>query len=519
MQLVALVLSFSLAVLLAFSPAHAERRIALVFGNDAYINVPALKKAVNDARAIDAALKDLGFTVRRHENLDQRQTARALVAFETEIEPGDQVMLFFSGHGFEIRGINYLLPVDVPAALPGQEELVRDSAFAVDRLVDRLRERGARTAILVLDACRDNPFQQRGVRSLPGRGGLARMDPADGVFVLMSAGAKQIALDRLSDADPDPNSVFTRHFLRELRRPGQTLVQIAKSTQIEVRKLAATVGHEQTPAYYDQVIGDILLRPLSVGPAAIANAQPKPPIDSSPTETPGKASSGASVPGADLQTAALIRPDPAHIAPLLPQQRAPIASFVRSNVGWSVTVSAPEPMLAMSYRIGEDGALRTMELMDVLDPRTGRRMPNTTFSLSPQQPPTVLHITYTDAQGREVGPYPISFNPDVALFDQQRKTLEMVWPSWVAFTEVRPGHALVFTTLIAYRCAITEVRYGLDGAAPLRRFDLPPCSEKDPFHIPDNAQIMVRIPPSTRSIAVQLSWRDGTRSEIRTIER
>src|SRR5262249_31503425 len=111
----------------------------------------------------------------------------------------------------------------------------------------------------VLDACRDNPFAAAGTRSLPGTRGLARVDAPEGVFVLMSAGAKQEALDRLSDSDANPNSVFTRTFLAELAKPGQTLGQIAKRTQVEVKALAATVGYQQTPAYYDQVIGDVVL--------------------------------------------------------------------------------------------------------------------------------------------------------------------------------------------------------------------------------------------------------------------
>jgi hypothetical protein len=85
------------------------------------------------------------------------------------------------------------------------------------------------------------------------------MTPSEGVFILFSAGAKQMALDQLSTSDPNPNSVFTRIFAQQLAELGLTLVQIAKRTQIDVKQMAASVRHEQTPAYYDQVVGEVVL--------------------------------------------------------------------------------------------------------------------------------------------------------------------------------------------------------------------------------------------------------------------
>ena len=185
--------------------------------------------------------------------------SEALLAFDKAIEPGDIALFFFAGHGFEIRGQNYLLPTDIPEVREGQEELIRDSAFPADRIIDRLQGRGARTAVLVLDACRNNPFERPGGRGLKGSGGLAVMTPAEGVFIMFSAGAKQTALDRLSTTDRASNSVFTRNLVRRLAEPDLTLVQIAKRLQVEVRQLAASVGGDQTPAYYDQVVGEIVL--------------------------------------------------------------------------------------------------------------------------------------------------------------------------------------------------------------------------------------------------------------------
>lgn len=274
-----LVLTIGLWILLAGGGPALAREIALVIGNDTYAAVPSLRKAVADADAMAERLDALGFDVVRTADLDRDAMSRALVDLDARIRPGDTVFVFYAGHGFAIDGENYLLPTDVPAAGPGEAELVRDASFAVSRIVERLQRRGAGTAILVLDACRDNPFARPGQRSLAGSRGLARVDPPEGVFVLFSAGSGQAALDRLSDADEARNSVFTRVLLEALDRPGLSLVRIAKETQVAVKTLAATVGHDQTPAYYDQIIGDVILNRAG-GPGA--SALPSGPQNASP---------------------------------------------------------------------------------------------------------------------------------------------------------------------------------------------------------------------------------------------
>ena len=259
------------------APAQAAKRVALLVGNGAYEHVPRLKTAVNDARALGMVLRKLDFSVVIAENQSRLSLSEALLAFDKAIEPGDVAFLFFAGHGFEIHGQNYLLPVDVPGAGEGQEELIVDAAFTAERLVGRMQGRGARTVILVLDACRNNPFERPGGRGIGGNGGLAPMTPVDGVFIVFAAGAKQIALDRLALNEKAQNSLFTRNLLQQLAEPGLTLVQIAKRLQTDVRRMAATVGHEQTPAYYDQVVGDIVLN-LAPGAAAQPQAAAEAPV-------------------------------------------------------------------------------------------------------------------------------------------------------------------------------------------------------------------------------------------------
>ena len=249
------------ALVLGASPAEAAKRLALVIGNNAYENVPKLMKAVNDADAVASELSKLGFEVVKAEDVGRRAMSRALVELEGKIGAGDTALIYFAGHGFAIDGTNYLLPVDVPIANPGEEGLIRDASFAATGLSDRLQEKGAGTVILILDACRDNPFALAGKRSIGMTRGLTRMDPAEGMFVLFSAVQGQSALDRLSDTDNNPNSVFTRTLLVEMETPGQSMVQIAKKTQAKVRELAAKVDHVQVPAYYDQIVGDLYLSP------------------------------------------------------------------------------------------------------------------------------------------------------------------------------------------------------------------------------------------------------------------
>src|SRR3954470_2561605 len=293
-------------------PAHAEKRVALVIGNNDYKNVPKLQKAVNDARTMGDTLKQLGFSVMVAENQTRPAFSQSLLAFDKAVEKGDTAFFFYAGHGFEIAGQNFLLPTDVPAATEGQEELVRDASILADRIIERLQNKGARTAILVFDACRNNPFERSGTRAIAGSGGLAPMTQLpEGVFSIFSAGPRQTALDRLSNDDANPNSVFTRTFAKELTQPGANLVQVAQRTRRLVSEMAETVRHKQVPVYFDQMVDDVFLNGMSKGPAEAAKASEPPP----------------------QKVAAL----PPVSVPRIPKEdsiNAPIAAFSRHNGGW-----------------------------------------------------------------------------------------------------------------------------------------------------------------------------------------
>src|SRR5438094_9629262 len=268
------------AIFVAFAaPAHAEKRVALVVGNNDYKFVAKLQKAVNDARTMGDTLKQLGFTVMVAENQSRQAFSQSLLAFDKAVEKGDTAFFFYAGHGFEIAGQNFLLPTDVPAASEGQEELVRDASVLADRIIERLQNKKVRTSILVFDACRNNPFERAGTRAVAGGGGLAPMPQLpEGVVSAFSAGPRQTALDRLSNNDVNPNSVFTRTFAKELMQPGINLVQVAQRTRRLVAEMAETVSHKQIPVYFDQMVDDVFLNGAVAKAQAEVAAKPAEPL-------------------------------------------------------------------------------------------------------------------------------------------------------------------------------------------------------------------------------------------------
>ena len=265
-----------LAVLLLLAPPALAGRFALVIGIDGYAELPRLQKARNDAGAVAAALRAQGFAVTLLEDPGRRAMTRAVSEMAAGLSPGDEALFYFAGHGVEIAGRNYLLPADAPAAKPSEEAFLTAESLAADDVLATLQRRGTAVAVLILDACRDNPFPREGTRSAGSARGLAPIAPPEGSFILFSAGAGQTALDRLGGADSDPNSVFTRALLPLLSRGDLTLPELARLLRGEVEATAATIGHKQRPAYYDELTGNYRLAaagargavPLADAPAA-----------------------------------------------------------------------------------------------------------------------------------------------------------------------------------------------------------------------------------------------------------
>jgi hypothetical protein len=476
------------------SLAHAEKRVALVVGNNDYRNVPKLQKAVNDARTMGDTLKRLGFSVMVAENQTRQAFSETLLAFDKAVEPGDTAFFFYAGHGFEIAGQNFLLPTDVPAASEGQEELVRDASVLADRIIERLQNKKVRTSILVFDACRNNPFERRGTRAVAGGGGLAPMTQLpEGVFSVFSAGPRQTALDRLSNNDDNPNSVFTRTFAKELTQPGLNLVQVAQRTRRLVSEMAETVSHKQIPVYFDQMVDDVFLNGLAKGQPEVVKPAEQQKVAALPPVSVPKVQQNDSV-------------------------NAPIAMFSRHNGGWTVVFSIADPTLGISWRMGETGEFRETGFMDTLDPRTRKRMPNQSIELSADATAATIQVRYIDTSGEMQGPFPIKFDPEAALIRDQRKILDMTATSWLSFREFN-GLLVYYTHLMSYRCAIREVRVGIDSTVPDKVLKMPPCDPRDPSSIPAEAQPYLKLAPSTKAVSVELTYRDGSVSEIKSFRR
>ena len=175
------------------------------------------------------------------------------------------------------------MPIDISEATPGNEEFLKSEAISLNAVLDCLRERKARVTILVIDACRDDPFAIKAGSGGVGARGLALVVPPQGTFIMYSAGAGEAALERRADADPEPNSVFTRTFVPLLAQGGLNLPELARETRRRVHDLAASAGQSQTPAYYDEVLGDFS---FGEGSGSQTAAAPPKPITAPPPEQP-----------------------------------------------------------------------------------------------------------------------------------------------------------------------------------------------------------------------------------------
>ncbi len=230
-------------------PAFAAGRVALVVGNGAYTQTSPLANPVNDARAVGAALDRIGFDVTVLENLDEDEMDDALGEFEEDSVAADVALLFYAGHGMEMNGANYLIPVD--ARLASASAVSRETV-ALDSVLAAMA--GAGTRIVILDACRNNPF----VRSMRGAaranvrsGGLAAVASGEGLLVAYAAAAGDVA----ADGDRSENSPYTTALLEHLERPG-----------VDVRVMLGDVGAEvrgrtgdQQPFVYSSLSGELHL--------------------------------------------------------------------------------------------------------------------------------------------------------------------------------------------------------------------------------------------------------------------
>ncbi|MES2298058.1 MAG: SUMF1/EgtB/PvdO family nonheme iron enzyme [Pseudomonadota bacterium] len=220
-----------LTLCLAAGMANAAgQRLALVIGNAAYADSP-LKNPVNDARAIDRKLSTLGFKVQRVENLKRQQIGRTVTAFVSTIHPGDEVVVFYAGHGVQVKGVNYLPAVD--ADIQSEDDVALNS-LNLNALMDRLDEAKAGLKLLFLDACRNNPYA-RSFRG--GERGLARVASApSGTLIHFATRPGSVAADG-SGANGLYTSVLLRHLDAQNVPIEMMLKRVAAAVEAESKGL------------------------------------------------------------------------------------------------------------------------------------------------------------------------------------------------------------------------------------------------------------------------------------------
>jgi hypothetical protein len=252
---------------LAAGQAQA-RRLALVIGNDDYKEFARLEKAGNDAEAIAKELEAAGFEVSLRRDLAYRKMVVAFEEFYDKVKSGDELLIFYAGHGVQTERGAYLLPVDVEGDTQSQ---VEKTSYSVNRMLEELDRMKPGVAFVVVDACRDNPLRVRG-RPVGAARGLSGPDVSKGQMVIFSAGRNQKALDGLGPKDTHPNGVFTRELLARMRVPGQSFESLAIEVRNSVERLALTVKHEQRPLIVNDTVGEYFLYPGAAPVVAVAPA-------------------------------------------------------------------------------------------------------------------------------------------------------------------------------------------------------------------------------------------------------
>ncbi|WP_341914194.1 caspase family protein [Ferrovibrio terrae] len=249
------------ASLLAADPAQAtSKRLALVIGNNAYAD-GVLKNPINDARMMAATLRELDFDVQVLENADRVSMQRAVVEFGRKLRDGSVGLFYFAGHGMQVRGSNYLIPVK--ASIESEEEVEVES-MDVAYVMARMATAKNQFNIVILDACRNNPFQ-RSFRSVSN--GLAAISAPTGTMIAYATAPGSVA----NDGD-GANGIYTSELVAAIKRPGLSMEEAFK--QARARVIQRTQG-KQTPWESSSVVGEFSFKP-SPPPQVAALSAPVP---------------------------------------------------------------------------------------------------------------------------------------------------------------------------------------------------------------------------------------------------
>ena len=273
----------ALAALIAEqTEAFAGVRLALVLGNSKYQAVPELDNPANDAADLAQALRGVGFEVIEQRDASREAMAKAVHDFSDRLRGADVAVFFYAGHGMQMNGENYLLPVDAKIESPAD---VRFNTINLTDIQQEMEGSGAgRANIIILDACRNNPFIEKlahGGRAAPTRG-LGRVEATgEGSLIVYSTQPNNIALDGMGR-----NSPFTSALLKHIATPGLEVRQMISKVRGDV--LAAT-EKRQTPWDSSSLVGDVYLagapEPANAPAAASPPAQPVVVAQTAPSST------------------------------------------------------------------------------------------------------------------------------------------------------------------------------------------------------------------------------------------
>ena len=256
-RIVAFILGCVLLLVALPVRAQAERRIALVIGNGAYRDAP-LKNPANDAKAIAAVLAKQGFKVILRQNATKSEMESAVAEFGEQLNQDSVGLFFFAGHGMQVGGRNYLVPSDAKIT---SEQRVRLETLDVDIVLEQMQAARVRVSMVILDACRNNPFERR-FRSFGG--GLAQINAPEGTIIAYATAPGKVA----SDGD-GANGLYTTELLHALQQPGVRVEDVFK--QVRVRVSRASNG-AQVPWEASSLVGDFYF----TSPPAAASASPAP---------------------------------------------------------------------------------------------------------------------------------------------------------------------------------------------------------------------------------------------------
>jgi len=204
-----------------------QKRLALVIGNGQYKSANKLANAENDARAIENTLIEMGFKVIKIENAGQITIKKGIDQFGNELPNFDVGLFYYAGHGIQFAGENYLMPVD---AILSNEQDVEYNCVAVGRVLAKMEYAGTNTNIIILDACRDNPFEQSWSRSTKSKG-LAFIDAPSGSLIAYATSPGKTAADGMG-----ANGLYTEALLKYIKEPGMQIEQVFKAVRKDVER-------------------------------------------------------------------------------------------------------------------------------------------------------------------------------------------------------------------------------------------------------------------------------------------